>query len=134
VPKGFIAVDGTSLTVVDVDEGEEGSAAAAAGGAGAGAPAAAAPARRDGSFTFMLIAHTQSHIIIPRKRIGDRVNLEVDVLGKHAERAAARAAERAAAVTAAAFANLTSRIEDALRGVAGRLEGLEARVAALERR
>jgi hypothetical protein len=53
VPKGYIAVDGTSLTVVDV---------------------------LDDAFTFMLVAYTQQHITLPRKSIGSRVNLEVDML------------------------------------------------------
>lgn len=59
VPKGYIAVDGTSLTVVDVFQD---------------------------SFTFMLIAYTQQHIVLPRRAIGDRVNLEVDVVGKYVEK------------------------------------------------
>ena len=59
VPKGFIAIDGTSLTVVDVDANE-------------------------GWFTFMLVEYTQKKIIIPAKDPGDLVNLEVDVLGKYA--------------------------------------------------
>ncbi len=59
VPKGFIAVDGTSLTVVDVNET---------------------------SFTFMLVAYTQEHIVIPSKKVGEHVNLEVDILGKYVER------------------------------------------------
>ena len=59
VPKGYICVDGASLTVVDVD-------------------------RSAGTFTFMLIAFTQSAIVLPRKAVGERVNLEVDVAGKYA--------------------------------------------------
>lgn len=59
VPKGYIAVDGTSLTVVDVTATH---------------------------FTFMLIAYTQAHIIIPTKSVGDKVNLEVDMLGKYIEK------------------------------------------------
>ena len=59
VTKGYIAVDGTSLTVVDVF---------------------------DDAFTFMLVAYTQNHIIIPKKSVGDRVNLEVDILGKYIEK------------------------------------------------
>ena len=59
VPKGYVAVDGTSLTVVDV---------------------------REDVFTFMLIAYTQAHIIIPQKQVGDKVNLEVDILGKYIEK------------------------------------------------
>jgi riboflavin synthase len=46
VPKGFICVDGTSLTICDVD-------------------AVAS------TFTFMLVAHTQQNVIIPNKAIGD---------------------------------------------------------------
>jgi riboflavin synthase len=59
VPKGYIAVDGASLTVVDV---------------------------LDDSFTFMLIAYTKQHITLPRKPIGSRVNLEVDILSKYVEK------------------------------------------------
>ena len=56
VPKGYVAIDGTSLTVVDVT--------------------------RD-FFTFMLVAYTQTHITLPRKPAGARVNIEVDILGKY---------------------------------------------------
>ena len=31
-------------------------------------------------FTFMLIEYTQKHIVVPDKAIGDKVNLEVDVV------------------------------------------------------
>lgn len=61
VPKGFIAVDGTSLTVVDVFEEE-------------------------GCFNFMLVAYTQQKVVIPLKSVGHKVNLEVDILGKYVER------------------------------------------------
>ncbi|KAE8075933.1 hypothetical protein FH972_014613 [Carpinus fangiana] len=60
VPKGFIAVDGTSLTVVDVFDGEE-------------------------CFNFMLVAYTQQKVVIPSKKVGQKVNLEVDILGKYVE-------------------------------------------------
>ncbi|XP_002972626.2 riboflavin synthase [Selaginella moellendorffii] len=61
VPKGYIAVDGTSLTVVDVIDEES-------------------------SFTFMLVGFTQQKVVIPGKAVGNRVNLEVDILGKYVER------------------------------------------------
>lgn len=61
VPKGFIAVDGTSLTVVDVFEEED-------------------------CFNFMLVAYTQQNVVIPMKKVGQKVNLEVDILGKYVER------------------------------------------------
>lgn len=59
VPKGFVAVDGVSLTVVDV------------------LPEA---------FTFMLVAYTRQHVTLPQKEVGSRVNLEVDMLGKYVEK------------------------------------------------
>jgi len=66
VPKGFVAIDGTSLTVCDVkSEGPEG----------------------ENWFTFMLVEYTQQKIIIPSKEVGDTVNIEVDVLGKYSEQA-----------------------------------------------
>ncbi|CAI8602655.1 unnamed protein product [Vicia faba] len=61
VPKGFIAVDGTSLTVVDVFDEEV-------------------------CFNFMLVAYTQDKIVVPMKKVGQKVNLEVDILGKYVER------------------------------------------------
>lgn len=61
VPKGYIAVDGTSLTVVDVS-------------------------LEKNSFTFMLVAYTQQKIVVPLKKPGDKVNLEVDIVGKYVER------------------------------------------------
>lgn len=59
VPKGYIAVDGTSLTLIDV-----------------------LPNR----FTFMLVAYTQQHIALPGRPLGSRVNVEVDILAKYAEK------------------------------------------------
>ncbi|ORZ02829.1 alpha subunit of riboflavin synthase [Syncephalastrum racemosum] len=59
IPKGFITLDGTSLTVCDVDDAER-------------------------TFSIMMIAHTQAHVIMPLKKLGDRVNVEVDMLAKYA--------------------------------------------------
>ncbi|CAH8343106.1 unnamed protein product [Eruca vesicaria subsp. sativa] len=61
VPKGFVAVDGTSLTVVDVSDEES-------------------------CFNFMLVAYTQQNVVIPTKKVGQKVNLEVDIMGKYVER------------------------------------------------
>lgn len=62
VPKGFVAVDGTSLTVCEVDSRVE-----------------------ESWFTFMLVEFTQKKIIIPNKDIGGLLNIEADVLGKYSE-------------------------------------------------
>lgn len=59
VTKGYITLDGTSLTVVDTGPNW---------------------------FNVTLVAYTQQHIVMPKKAIGDQVNVEVDVLGKYVER------------------------------------------------
>ncbi|KAI1466645.1 Lumazine-binding protein [Daldinia caldariorum] len=64
VRKGYVALDGTSLTVTRVDDGE-------------------------GWFEVMLIAYTQAKVVLARKKAGDSVNLEVDVLAKYAEKSMA---------------------------------------------
>ena len=57
--KGSIAVDGTSLTVLAVD---------------------------DRSFAVGLIPHTLDVTVLGRRRVGDRVNVEADVVAKHVAR------------------------------------------------
>jgi riboflavin synthase len=56
VEKGSIAVDGVSLTVVEV---------------------------REDSFSVMLIPHTRDNTTLGPKQPGDAVNLEFDLLAKH---------------------------------------------------
>jgi riboflavin synthase len=61
MPKGFVAMDGTSLTVCNVDD-------------------------EAGWFDFMLVRYTQDNIVLPTKKLGDKVNLEADILGKYVEK------------------------------------------------
>ncbi|KAF9180532.1 Riboflavin synthase alpha chain [Haplosporangium sp. Z 767] len=61
VPKGFICLDGTSLTVIDVDDVQR-------------------------TFSIMMIAYTQTRVVMPSKAIGDQVNVEVDMMGKYASK------------------------------------------------
>jgi len=56
VEKGSICVNGTSLTVVD---------------------------SQDDSFTVCIIPYTFEHTVFHQLKIGDRVNLEFDILGKY---------------------------------------------------
>ena len=56
VTKGFIAVDGASLTVVDKDEK---------------------------SFSVSIVGYTLEHTILADRRTGDTVNLETDIIGKY---------------------------------------------------
>lgn len=41
---------------------------------------------QEGTFGIMLIAHTQSKIELGNKSVGDRVNVEVDMVGKYVEK------------------------------------------------
>jgi len=59
VEKGSVCIDGVSLTVVHVD---------------------------DESFSVSLIPTTLEHTTLGMREVGDRVNIEVDVLAKYVER------------------------------------------------
>ncbi len=69
VPKGSVTVDGVSLTLVDV------------GGAGGTRPEWPAA-----EFTLWLIPHTLQVTTLGELKVGDRVNVESDILAKYAER------------------------------------------------
>jgi riboflavin synthase len=71
VPKGSVTVDGTSLTVVDVTPGN----GDAEGSAGASAV-----------FRVGLVPHTLAATTFAARRVGDRCNLEADVIAKYVER------------------------------------------------
>jgi riboflavin synthase len=64
VYKGFIAIDGTSLTVTQVNDAE-------------------------GWWEVMLIAYTQEKVVLAQKKKGDTVNIEVDMMAKYAEKSLA---------------------------------------------
>ncbi|KEK26048.1 riboflavin synthase [Bacillus gaemokensis] len=72
LPKGSIAVDGTSLTIFDIDEA---------------------------SITISLIPHTVSESIIGEKVAGDIVNIECDMIGKYIERFISNPTKRSTSVT-----------------------------------
>ncbi|MBI4197864.1 MAG: riboflavin synthase [Chloroflexi bacterium] len=59
VAKGFIALDGISLTVVDCDAS---------------------------SFSVTVIPFTQQHTVLGSRKVGDRVNLETDIVARYVER------------------------------------------------
>jgi len=59
IPKGSVAIDGISLTVVDVKEND---------------------------FTVSLIPHTMSITTLGLKKVGDYVNLETDMIGKYVKK------------------------------------------------
>jgi len=59
VEKGFIAVDGVSLTIAGKDTG---------------------------SFQVSVVDYTRKHTTLGKRRVGDLVNLEVDIIAKYVER------------------------------------------------
>lgn len=61
VEKGFITLDGASLTITTVDDEE-------------------------GWFEIMFIPYTQEKIITAGKKAGDKVNVEADMTGKYVEK------------------------------------------------
>lgn len=61
IPKGYVAVDGTSLTITGVNDNER-------------------------TFGIMLIQHTQQKITLSKKEVGSKVNIEVDMVGKYVEK------------------------------------------------
>lgn len=58
IPKGAVAIDGVSLTVADINQEE---------------------------LIITLIPHTLKSTIFGRKKISDKVNIEVDIFGKYVE-------------------------------------------------
>jgi len=58
IPKGYITIDGASLTLTGVND-------------------------TDRTFSIMLIQHTQQKITLSGKEIGSKVNIEVDMVGKY---------------------------------------------------
>ena len=61
VEKGYITLDGASLTITGVDDLE-------------------------GWWEVMLIAYTQEKVVMGRKQAGEEVNVEVDMVGKYVEK------------------------------------------------
>ena len=59
VKKGFIAVDGVSLTIIDYDAS---------------------------SFQVSIVDYTRKHTTLGNRRLGDLINLEVDIIAKYVER------------------------------------------------
>ena len=72
--KGSVALDGVSLTVVDVEDAQH------------DAPDASPPPGAGASLSVGLIPETLRRTTLGRRRPGERVNLEVDVMAKYAER------------------------------------------------
>lgn len=66
VEKGYVCLDGASLTITKVQDPKE---------------------EEEGWWEVMLIAYTQEKIVTAGKAVGDGVNVEVDQIGKYVEKA-----------------------------------------------
>ncbi|PPQ67922.1 hypothetical protein CVT25_000334 [Psilocybe cyanescens] len=61
IPKGYVTIDGASLTLTGVNDIER-------------------------TFSVMLIKHTQEKITLSRKVVASKVNIEVDMVGKYVQK------------------------------------------------
>lgn len=88
VEKGFITLDGASLTVTQVKDGP------------------------DGWWEIMMIAYTQEKVVMGKKAAGEDVNVEVDMVGKYVEKSVAGYLESKSGGDIAILEKMVSRIVD----------------------
>jgi riboflavin synthase len=91
VEKGFIAIDGASLTVTKVQDGA------------------------DGWWEVMLIAYTQEKVVTAAKKAGEEVNIEVDMVGKYVEKNVAAYFEEGASTNGIIARLVEKAVEDKLK-------------------
>lgn len=70
IPKGYIAIDGTSLTLTQLS---------------IPIPSDQNHTKGEGLFGVMIVEHTQSKSIVAMKDVGESFNIECDVVGKGVE-------------------------------------------------
>ncbi|KAH7342365.1 riboflavin synthase alpha chain [Rhexocercosporidium sp. MPI-PUGE-AT-0058] len=88
VQKGYVTLDGASLTVTKVDDEE-------------------------GWWEVMLIAYTQEKVVTASKKPGDEVNVEVDQIGKYVEKAVEGYFSKGSSGEPAILQKMVERIVDA---------------------
>jgi riboflavin synthase len=87
VEKGYVTLDGASLTITAVNDSE-------------------------GWFEVMLIAYTQEKVVMGKKRQGEDVNVEVDMVGKYVEKSVAAYFEGNSSDGGAMLENMVQRLVD----------------------
>lgn len=87
VEKGFICLDGASLTITAVNDDE-------------------------GWFEIMMIAYTQEKVVMGQKKQGDDVNVEVDMAGKYVEKSVAAYFQGGGASGGAMLEKMVNKIVD----------------------
>ena len=88
VEKGFVTLDGASLTITKVDDAE-------------------------GWWEVMLIAYTQERIVTASKKPGEEVNVEVDQIGKYVEKAVEGYLSKGSSGEPAILQKMVERLVDA---------------------
>jgi riboflavin synthase len=88
VEKGYVTIDGASLTVTKVQDGP------------------------DGWWEVMLIAYTQEKVVTASKKPGEDVNVEVDQVGKYVEKSVAGYFEGAANGEFAILEKMVAKLVD----------------------
>ncbi|KAF1837336.1 Lumazine-binding protein [Decorospora gaudefroyi] len=88
VEKGYVTIDGASLTVTKVQDG------------------------LDGWWEVMLIAYTQEKVVTASKKAGEDVNVEVDQVGKYVEKSVAGYFEGAANGEFAILEKMVAKLVD----------------------
>lgn len=92
IMKGYVTLDGASLTITAVDDAKR-------------------------TFGIMMVAHTQASIDLANKPVGERVNVEVDMVGKYVEKAVA------AALGGDSSGGLRVQIENAVERILAKRQG-----------
>ncbi|KAG9848377.1 hypothetical protein KCU77_g8034, partial [Aureobasidium melanogenum] len=87
VEKGYVTLDGASLTITAVDDDQ-------------------------GWFEIMMINYTQEKVVMGKKEKGDTVNVEVDCVGKYVEKSVVGYFEGKAGGEPAILDKIVSRIVD----------------------
>lgn len=87
VEKGYVTLDGASLTITAVDDEEA-------------------------WWEVMLIAYTQEKVVMGKKRKGEEVNVEVDMVGKYVEKSVAGYFEGSAGSGGAMLEKMVQRLVD----------------------
>jgi riboflavin synthase len=87
VEKGYVTLDGASLTITAVNDDE-------------------------GWWEVMLIAYTQEKVVMGNKRQGEDVNVEVDMVGKYVEKSVAAYFEGSSASGGAMLEKMVQRLVD----------------------
>jgi riboflavin synthase len=103
VEKGYVTLDGASLTVTNVGNANQ----------------------KDGVWwEIMMIAYTQEKVVMGQKSVGEEVNVEVDMIGKYVEKSVSAYFEGKGGGEAAIIEKIVGRMIDEKLGKARVLSSL----------